>query len=691
MSKTVAQVETDAVNAVGSAPLSPPKLDAQNIRKCQYYVRSMQRKLDKAVKDNDRRKIQWFTHLLTKRSKAVKILAINRVTKVNKGRYTPGVDGKRILKGHGQENVAHNKAVRMELLHTVDITLKPLPISRTFIKKSNGKMRPLGIPTLRDRVIQDIVRTALEPITEYHFSDNSYGFRPKRSCHDAIQGLFNKLARRIRGEWVIEGDIEGCFDNISHEHILRTLQEWKTPECIRKVVGRMLKAKILSAGFVSCETSASTGGLSTQITTSNFPENETLTDPETGTPQGGILSPMLANVALTTLDNFCEKNKKQSNPLVRYADDFVVTCSSEKEAVQYKVEIAGMLKETLGLTLSDEKTNVTNIHDGFNFLGFNFRKYRMKSPKHKNHTVGKLLITPQEEKVADHLWEVKQTLKQNKTARQDTIIRLLNPKLQGFALYYRFVVSQKTYDTIDSKVWYKLWRWALRRHPNKTRRWIRKKYFTTHGRKWRFKAEKGEETIIVSKIPIVRYVKVKSGMRVHGGDKETIEYWNKREYRNALSQIYSVKVEKLFRRQKGMCPYCGQPITKAAIEKGDIHMHHLIPRTPQAEGVGWGLQDGSEELKDLRLVHKECHTEAHSIMSREQMAYWWRNKGNYLRRANIEAFAQADMKIESISGVDKKISSYKKKVTADRKFDAKKKQAQAAKLRSEQMLREGRL
>ena len=210
---------------------------------------------------------------MTKRSKAVKILAINRVTKINNGRHTPGVDGKRIFKGHSKEIVAHNKAVRKELLQTVDITLKPLPISRTFIKKSNGKMRPLGIPTLRDRVIQDIVRIALEPITEYYFSESSYGFRPKRSCHDAIDGLFKKLAQRNSKQWVIEGDIEGCFDSISHEHILRTLQEWRTPVCLRKVVGRMLKAKIL--------------------------ENETLIDPETGTPQGGIVS----NVSKRSFNN----------------------------------------------------------------------------------------------------------------------------------------------------------------------------------------------------------------------------------------------------------------------------------------------------------------------------------------------------------------------------------------------------
>jgi RNA-directed DNA polymerase len=409
--------------------------------------------------------------------------------------------------------------------------------------------------------------------------------------------------------------------------------------------------------------------------------NETLTDPETGTPQGGILSPMLANVALTTLDNFCEKYERRSNPIVRYADDFIVTCKSEKQAEKIKEEIAGMLKETLGLTLSDDKTNVTNIHDGFNFLGFNIRKYRMKSPIHKNHTIGKLLITPQEEKVTDHLWEVKQILKQNKTAKQETIIHLLNPKLQGFALYYRFGVSKKTYSTIDRHLWKKLWKWALRRHPNKTRYWTMKRYFTTYGRKWTFKSEKEEEITNVAKIPIVRFVKVKSGMRVHGGDKETIEYWKKREYTNALSQIYSVKVEKLFRRQKGVCPYCGQSITKEAIEKGLAHAHHLIPRT----------QGGSEELKDLRLVHKECHTEAHSIMSREQMAYWWRNKGNYLRRSNIEAFAQADMNTESTQSVEKSIKKRKEKVTRQRKLEASNRQAQAAETRATQMLREGHL
>lgn len=154
-----------------------------------------------------------------------------------------------------------------------------------------------------------------------------------------------------------------------------------------------------------------------------------------------------------------------------------------------------------------------------------------------------------------------------------------------------------------------------------------------------------------------------------------MKYWKKREYTNALSQIYSVKVEKLFRRQKGVCPYCGQSITKIAIEKGSVHVHHLIPRT----------QSGSEGLKDLRLVHKECHTEVHSIMSREQMAYWWRNKGNYLCRGNIEAFAQADMNTESVDTVEKNISRWKKKATRQRRLEASKKKAQAAEARATQM------
>jgi len=257
----------------------------------------VQRKLDGAVAEGNSKKIRLFTWLLSKRSRAVRILAVHRVTCLNEGKKTPGVDGMRILSGRTKAVKNHNREIREWLITNADIKKKPSPIRRTYIRKPNGKLRPLGIPTLLDRTIQDVVRIAIEPITEYYANDNSYGFRPKRSCHDAIGHLFRKLALRTRKQWAIEGDISGCFDNIKHEHIMKQLTEWNTPKYIINVIEGMLSAKIF--------------------------EHEVLFDTEKGTPQGGILSPMLANVALTTLDNLSEKYDRQYNPIVRYADDFV--------------------------------------------------------------------------------------------------------------------------------------------------------------------------------------------------------------------------------------------------------------------------------------------------------------------------------------------------------------------------------
>jgi len=486
---------------------------AENIRNCEKYVSSMQKKLDRAVADNNKSDIRWFTHILSKKSRAVKILAVkdasptssHRVTSLNQGKYTAGVDGVKMIRGRK----GINDKLKLSLLKDINISKKPSPFSWVYIPKSNGKKRPLGIPTLSDRINQDILRTTIEPITEYHASDNSYGFRPKRSCHDAIGHLFVKLGRKGSKQkdeglayifWVLEGDIRGCFDNLSHEHILKTLKSWEVRKGIVNIIERMLKAKVLFKDMTQ--------------------------DVDTGTPQGGILSPMLANVALTALDDYCYKNfgtktnrsKKQGsgsytqNPIVRYADDFVIVCKSEQEAEFIKGKIAKFLLDFIGLELSNEKTKITHTADGFDFLGFNIRKYTHKSPKSKYHSIGKLLIKPQKEKVINFHRRIKEVLSNNKTAKQESIIHMLNPMLQGFGMYYRFVVSKKTFSNIDNHIWQKLWRWAKRRHPNRGKKWIMKKYFTPTAPKWVFKDETGEQKIRkTASIPIVRFVKIKSG------------------------------------------------------------------------------------------------------------------------------------------------------------------------------------
>ena len=259
-------------------PLVDNVFGAENIRNCQEYVFSIQRRLDKAVADNDNKSIRETFDLLAKRSIAVKVLAIKRITSHNQGKYTAGVDGIAIPKDDGQLQ----NEMRLKLLDKIDIEKNPDPIKRVFIPKPNGKLRPLGVPTIQDQITQEILRIALEPIVEYHFNDSSYGFRPKRSCHDAQAAIYRKLVNPSFPRYILEGDLKGCFGNVNHEHIISTLLEWQVPDWTLKLITKILKSKIFHNGEVW--------------------------DSDTGTPQGGVISPLLANVALTTLDNFCYDN-----------------------------------------------------------------------------------------------------------------------------------------------------------------------------------------------------------------------------------------------------------------------------------------------------------------------------------------------------------------------------------------------
>ena len=560
----------------------PSRIDTfskENIDECKRYVLSIQRRLDKAVANGDKAKIKWYSHILSKKSRAVKVLAVHRVCQENQGKHTAGVDGIAIPKEKQKADIMMHK-----LLNEIDITKKPNAIRRAYIPKPNGDTRPLGIPTIADRIIQDTIRQSIEPICEFHFANCSYGFRPKRSCQDAMSDLFNKLSTPKAMNWIIEGDIKGCFNNIKHEYIISTLRKWNIGIGTRKIINRMLKAGIM--------------------------ENEVITSNEMGTPQGGIISPMLANVALTTIDNFLEHQYfKQRYSIVRYADDFVITAKTKEEALVTKRIIRDTLKRRIGLDLSEEKTHITEISTGFDFLGFNFRKYGET-----------LWIKPSKTNIQLLKSKVSDTIKGANSALE--IVAKLNPVLMGWGNYYRHVVSTETFKHIDNFIWYKLMQWIKYRHPKQGTKYRRRKYFAKEGvRDWQFKdIETDKKLMFLNSIPIKRFIKIRRDKRVY--DANAIEYWQQREYINAKNSITAEKtMMALFTKQRGKCEHCGQVITDKDVKNRKIHKHHMKPRS---EGGDW-------KLRNLRLLHADCHNQLHSLYSRKEMADLI-NKGiDYLR------------------------------------------------------------
>ena len=455
----------------GASSRTAQMWDQANWSRIQAEVKRLQVRIAKATREGRWGKVQALQRLLT-RSHSGKMLAVKRVTE-NRGKRTPGVDGKiwssPAARWNGMRSLRHRG-------------YRAMPLRRVYIPKSNGKKRPLGIPCMRCRAMQALWKLALDPVAETLADPNSYGFRLERSSADAIEQCFTMLAKRASPAWILEGDIRGCFDSFSHpwlrEHVpmdKAVLQRW------------------LQAGYI---------------------DEGTLFETSAGTPQGGIISPVISNMALDGLEaavyasvgsSKLARSKAQLN-VVRYADDFVVTGAS-KEVLEFKVLPAvRQFLAVRGLELSEEKTRITNIAEGFDFLGQNVRKYG-----------GKLLIKPARKSVKALLDKVREIIKGSASVTQEALIQKLNPVIRGWAMYHRHVVAKASFSSIDSHIWQMLWKWASRRHPMKGARWVRNRYFRADGhRSWDF-ATKGQADTNTSgcrlframTVPITRHVKIR--------------------------------------------------------------------------------------------------------------------------------------------------------------------------------------
>ena len=413
---------------------------------CDRNVRKLQARIVKAVGRGRWGKVKALQWLLT-HSLSGKAFAVKRVTE-NKGKRTPGVDG---------EIWARPATKTRAMLSLKRRGYKPQALRRVYIPKSNGKPRPLGIPTMKDRAMQALHLFALDPISETTADKHSYGFRKGRATRDALQQCFKLLCRsKTSPKWVLDADIKGCFDNISHDWMLSHIPMDKT-----------VLRKWLEVGFVDGARW--------------FPT-------EAGTPQGGIASPTLANMVLDGMerrlaDSFKRKAGKNAfHPkvrLVRYADDFVITGATKETLELVREEIAAFLAER-GLSLSLEKTKIVHISEGFNFLGCNVRTYR-----------GKLLIKPSKDAQLRVRRKLHDMIREKRTAEQRNLILLLNPVILGWAEHFRNFVAKDAFGKLDSELWGALWRWAKRRHPYKNRWWIADRYFHTIGsRRWVFAVKK---------------------------------------------------------------------------------------------------------------------------------------------------------------------------------------------------------